>query len=58
MHYNRRLYARQCNWVSAQNWRLVLNHPQLLEHPVAVRNIKRIMRKRRNPALIHKGGKP
>lgn len=52
------LWNRRLNRASAANWKAVLGHPQMWQHPRARRNLKSILRARRNPTLIHKGRKP
>jgi hypothetical protein len=52
------LWNRHLNRVSAANWKAVLGHPQMGLHPRARQGLKRILLDRRNPTLIHKGGKP
>jgi len=55
------LLRRELDRDSAQRWGLVL--AMCLEHeapsaPKAARSIKRMIRRRKNPALIANGGKP
>jgi hypothetical protein len=55
--YNGKLYERALHRASARTWRMVLECFEAGAHPRAQRNIKRIIRSRRNPPLIHNGRK-